>query len=183
MARTRSVKMAMALDVGYFGSTALAIDELEGPRLCRVEAQYSSSRQASSIPGIGDWCGARGCSAKHPRQLMMQSRITTSLLPSPALASMTCAPSPRRSRSERRKGQGSLKRFFCFLKSASFWCFLLTAHKRIKNSGGKKRRGRGGAVAPGSVGAQRLLPAGRAANQQGGVSPFSTPSPRRSLSL
>ena len=79
--------------------------------------------------------------------------------------------------------QGSLKRFFCFLKSASFWCFLLTAHKRIKNSGRKKRRGRGGAVAPGSVGAQRLLPAGRAANQQGGVSPFSTPSPRRSLSL
>ena len=52
--------------------------------------------------------------------------------------------------------QGSLKRFFCFLKSASFWCFLLTAHKRIKNSGGKKRRGRVGAVAvaPGSVGEQ-----------------------------
>jgi hypothetical protein len=45
---------------------------------------------------------------------------------------------------------GQFKRFF-FFKSASFWCFLLTAHKRIKNSGGKKRRGRGGAVAPGSV--------------------------------
>ena len=36
-------------------------------------------------------------------------------------------------------------------------------------------------VAPGSAGAQRLLPAGRAANPQGGVSPFSTPAPRRIL--
>ena len=70
-------------------STALAIDELEGPRLQGGSPLHSSSRQASSRPG--DWSGARGCSAKHLQQLLKQSRTTTPLLPSPALVSMTCA--------------------------------------------------------------------------------------------